>query len=120
VAVLFHDTDLKRLCQIDAKVSELTFAEIQEVSLENGGKIPSLREVLVELDGAKLNIDIKAKNAILPTVQAIEETSAHFLQILWWTRPESTDQGHRCPATPAALWINHFSRSRVHPGNGQA
>ena len=77
VAVLFHDTDLKRLCQIDAKVSELTFAEIQEVSLENGGKIPSLREVLVELDGAKLNIDIKAKNAILPTVQAIEETSAH-------------------------------------------
>ena len=77
VAVLFHDNDLSRLCGIDAKVSEISFSELQSFKLPNGSSIPSLQNVLEEMPEVKLNIDIKAGNAIRPTVQAIETTQAH-------------------------------------------
>lgn len=77
VAVLFHDSDLSRLCGLDAKVSELTYRELREVSLPNGSLIPALEDVLEQMPEVRLNIDIKAKNAIAPTVQAIENTGSH-------------------------------------------
>jgi|TARA_B110000259_G_C14000943_1_gene396232 glycerophosphoryl diester phosphodiesterase len=77
VAVLFHDTTLLRLISVDAKVSDLTFAELSSYSLPNGGKVPSLDQVLRELPGVRLNIDIKSAEAVAPTVRAIEENNAH-------------------------------------------
>ena len=77
VAVLFHDTTLLRLMSVDAKVSELTFAELSSYSLPNNGKVPSLDQVLRELPGVRLNIDIKSAGAVAPTVRAIEENNAH-------------------------------------------
>ena len=77
VAVLFHDSTLLRLMSVDAKVSELTFAELSSYSLPNNGKVPSLDQVLRELPGVRLNIDIKSAGAIGPTVRAIEENNAH-------------------------------------------
>ena len=77
VAVLFHDPTLLRLMSVDAKVSELTFAELSSYSLPNNGKVPSLDQVLRELPGVRLNIDIKSAGAIGPTVRAIEENNAH-------------------------------------------
>jgi len=77
VAVLFHDTTLLRLMAVDAKVSDLTFAELSSYSLPNNGKVPSLDQVLRELPGVRLNIDIKSDGAVAPTVRAIEENSAH-------------------------------------------
>jgi glycerophosphoryl diester phosphodiesterase len=62
---------------VDAKVSELTFAELSSYSLPNNGKVPSLDQVLRELPGVRLNIDIKSAGAIGPTVRAIEENNAH-------------------------------------------
>jgi|TARA_B110000261_G_C12987534_1_gene318973 glycerophosphoryl diester phosphodiesterase len=77
VAVLFHDSTLLRLMSVDARVSELTFAELSSYSLPNNGKVPSLDQVLRELPGVRLNIDIKSAGAIGPTVRAIEENNAH-------------------------------------------
>ena len=77
VAVLFHDTTLLRLMSVDAKVSDLTFAELSSYSLPNGGKVPSLDQVLRELPTVRLNIDIKSAEAVAPTVRAIEENNAH-------------------------------------------
>ena len=77
VAVLFHDTTLLRLMSVDAKVSELTFSELSSYSLPNGGKVPSLEQVLRELPKVRLNIDIKSAEAVAPTVRAIEENNAH-------------------------------------------
>lgn len=77
VAVLFHDSTLLRLMSVDAKVSELTFAELSSYSLPNNGKVPSLDQVLRELPGVRLNIDVKSAGAIGPTVRAIEENNAH-------------------------------------------
>ena len=56
IAVLFHDTNLLRLMSVDAKVSELTFAELSSYSLPNKGKVPSLDQVLRELPGVMLNL----------------------------------------------------------------
>jgi len=77
VAVLFHDTTLLRLMSVDAKVSELTFAELSSYLLPNGGKVPSLEQVLRELPTVRLNIDIKSAEAVASTVRAIEENKAH-------------------------------------------
>ena len=77
VAVLFHDTTLLRLMSVDAKVSELTFAELSSYPLPNGSKIPSLDQVLRELPKVRLNLDIKSAEAVAPTVRAIEENNAH-------------------------------------------
>ena len=77
VAVLFHDDTLLRLLSVDAKVSELTFSELSGYSLPNNGKIPSLANPLSQLPQALFNIDIKSASAVNPTVEAIEENSAH-------------------------------------------
>ena len=77
VAVLFHDATLLRLMSVDARVSELTFAELSSYSLPNKGKVPSLDQVLRELPGVMLNLDIKSAGAVSPTVRAIEENNAH-------------------------------------------
>jgi len=77
VAVLFHDETLLRLLSVDARISELTFAELSNYLLPNRGKIPSLDQALRELPQAKFNIDIKSTSAVSSTVKAIEENSAH-------------------------------------------
>lgn len=75
VAVLFHDSDLRRVAGLDLQIAKMTYRELAEVRLIHGGHIPSLDEVL-RLD-VKLNLDIKVSGAILPTVRAIEENQAH-------------------------------------------
>jgi glycerophosphoryl diester phosphodiesterase len=60
---------------IDRKISSLTFDELSEVRLLNGSTIPSLAQGL-EL-GVRLNLDIKSKLAITPTVREIERLGAH-------------------------------------------
>ena len=39
--VIFHDSDLKRVAGLNKRVSDLTFKEIKEVDLINGGTVPS-------------------------------------------------------------------------------
>lgn len=75
IAVLFHDADLKRVAGIDRKISSMTFQELSQISLLNGAKIPSLAQGLSL--GVRLNLDIKSKNAIAPTVREIELFGAH-------------------------------------------
>ena len=37
--VIFHDADLKRIAGIDKKIKDLTFDEVTNIDLINGGKI---------------------------------------------------------------------------------
>lgn len=47
VPVVFHDFSLKRVCGVDKKVSDLTFAQLQELRLcGSDQKIPSFAQVL--------------------------------------------------------------------------
>lgn len=76
-AVLFHDDDLSRVAGLNIKVSELSLRELQEITLSNGGRIPTLREALSHFPSAFFNLDIKTKAAIEPTILSIEELGAH-------------------------------------------
>lgn len=74
VAVLFHDSTLERTHQVAKRISELTFTQLQEIS---GSSIPSLAQALEQLPQAKFNLDLKSGAAIGPTVEIIEQYSAH-------------------------------------------
>lgn len=52
VPVVFHDYNLKRVCGVNKKVRELTFAELQELTLyQSQERIPSLQSVLDMVNG---------------------------------------------------------------------
>ena len=77
VAVLTHDTNLRRCTGLDANVYDLTYAEIEQLDAGSffskrfaGTKIPTLKQVLRLCKGRiKLNIEIKP-SAATPTLEA--------------------------------------------------
>lgn len=71
--VVIHDEDLKRLCGVDAKVSDLTFEELNKYAV-NGEKIPAFEEVLALLDQKHiLNAEIKEARVAQEALKLIDE-----------------------------------------------
>lgn len=63
--VVFHDADLKRMCGVDKKVSELTYAELDQYTLlDSDQHIPLLIEVLDVLDGTPVLCEFKSHGSI--------------------------------------------------------
>src|SRR5699024_367154 len=62
IPVVFHDHDLKRMCNIDKKIKELTYEELQVFRLKNSNeKIPKLVHVLDSVNGkVPLIVELKA------------------------------------------------------------
>lgn len=66
--VVFHDNDLKRMCGVNRRVDELTYAELRELQLLNTNQhIPLLSEVLDVLDGATLLCEFKPMRSYTDT-----------------------------------------------------
>ena len=66
--VVFHDNNLNRMCGVDRRIDELTYAELSELRLlESDQSIPLLSEVLTVLDGATLLCELKAMRSYLDT-----------------------------------------------------
>lgn len=67
VPVVFHDFDLKRICGLEQKVSQLTLAELKELRLlHTDAVIPTLEEALAVVDGkSPLIIELKT-NSLRP------------------------------------------------------
>ena len=76
VPVLFHDDDLLRVAGLPRKINEVTIAELSGLLLLDGGKIPTLREALVELPTARFNLDLKVWGAVQASVDLIRELGA--------------------------------------------
>jgi len=76
VAVLFHDDDLERVAGLPLKISELSFSQLQEISLANGSKVPSLKSVLEHFPALRLNLDVKSQPGCAATAEAINEMQA--------------------------------------------
>ena len=74
--VIFHDSDLKRVAGLNKRVSDLTFKEIKEVDLINGGTIPSLEETLSSFPNLRFNIDIKVDSAVEETIRIVKNHNA--------------------------------------------
>jgi glycerophosphoryl diester phosphodiesterase len=58
--VVFHDDDVERLGKRRGLVRELSFAELRELDLGGGEKIPLLDEVLEELGSMLVNVELKS------------------------------------------------------------
>ena len=71
VAVLFHDHDLSRVAGDKRRIRDVTFAELREIELSAGGRVPGLEAVLLELTSARFNLDIKSDEAVAPAVEVI-------------------------------------------------
>jgi len=63
--VVFHDANLKRMCGVDRRLSDLTYAELKALSLKGSEyTIPTLAEVLSLVGGrVPLMIEVKGEKA---------------------------------------------------------
>lgn len=97
--VVIHDDNLKRVCGVDKRVSELTFRQLQEYTLfQSQETIPLFGDVLQLIDGrVPLVMEIKAKTfckALCERVAAIMDSyrgvycmeSFSPLALLWYRR----------------------------------
>ena len=97
--VVFHDASLKRMCGIDRKVTECSYAELQQYTLANSSqKIPMLDEVLSVIDGrAPLIVEIKPEGNCIRTTELLNARmtdydgiycieSVHPLVVAWYYR----------------------------------
>lgn len=72
--VVIHDATVDRTTNGKGKIKSYNLKELQKLNAGNGEKIPTLEEVLVFLQGkTKVNIDIKEKAAVEPTIDIIEK-----------------------------------------------
>ena len=70
--VVFHDFDLKRMCGVHKKLTELTYAELEQYSLKNSTeKIPLFSDVLELVNGkVPLVVEIKVDFDYKATTEA--------------------------------------------------
>ncbi len=73
--VVFHDEDTKRLCGVDKKVSQLTYAELCEMRLaDTDEKIPLFSELLKTVDGkTPLIVELKPYNDVDKLCRAVNK-----------------------------------------------
>ena len=78
-AVIFHDPTLTRLTTsstlpvVTARIEDLTWQELEQISLARGGRVMTLRQLFEAFPDAKFNIDIKSRLAIEPTAAVLAE-----------------------------------------------
>lgn len=62
----FHDADLARTCGVPARIGDLTFEEISRLRVDGREPIPTLEEVVLSWPDARINIDCKSDEAVVP------------------------------------------------------
>ena len=82
--MVFHDYTLARMCRVDKKLSELTAAELGEITLADTAEhIPTLKEVLAVVAGrVPLLIEVKGENGNTALCPALASVMAEY-QGLW-------------------------------------
>ncbi len=118
IAVLFHDDDLERVAGLPLKISELTFSELSDLSLTNGSKVPSLKQVLEHFPQLRLNLDVKAQAGCEATARVINELRVHdrvLLSSFSRSRKLATIKQLAKPVATSAsstevlgLWLTHM------------
>jgi glycerophosphoryl diester phosphodiesterase len=76
VLLAFHDARLDRVTDARGAIADQTWAEVSKARIAGVEPIPRLDEVLGAWPDVRLNIDVKAANAIDPLVLAIQRANA--------------------------------------------
>jgi glycerophosphoryl diester phosphodiesterase len=71
VLVVFHDDDLARLANVDARIEDLSWEEVSQLRVAEEYPIPRFDEVVERFDDVRFNIDPKTNAAVGPLVAAI-------------------------------------------------
>lgn len=74
VPVILHD---RKLNSLPRPIDKLDWRDIPTAARGDGESIATLESVLRALPSVRFNIDIKAKSAIRPTVEVLEQLDAH-------------------------------------------
>ncbi|MFL6055324.1 MAG: glycerophosphodiester phosphodiesterase [Actinoallomurus sp.] len=74
--VAFHDATLDRVTDRTGPIARLTSAEVAKARIAGREPIPRLEEILTAWPAARLNIDVKAENAIGPLTEALYRAGA--------------------------------------------
>ncbi len=62
VPVIFHDYDLKRMANLDAKIYSLKYGQTKKIRLIGGSLIPTLGDIVPLLDSLNAFLEIKVEN----------------------------------------------------------
>lgn len=76
VPMVFHDPDLLRVTGRAGDVSDLTEAELAEIPLPCGNRIPTLAEALDSFPALRFNIDLKDSAGVVPVARLLAEREA--------------------------------------------
>ena len=80
--VLFHDRTLTRVTSspvlpaVTSRIEDLTWRELESISLAQGGRVMTLRQALVSFPNVKFNIDVKSARAIEPVTRVLVQSAA--------------------------------------------
>lgn len=71
--VCFHDGGLKRLTGTEGKITDYTLAELNQLTLHDGSRIPLLTDALRVMDKQlRLNVELKGPGTAEPTYRIIQ------------------------------------------------
>lgn len=76
VPVTLHDATLRRLADRPEQVADLSLEQLRRVRIGGREPVPTLAEVLAAYPDVRLNVDVKADDAIAPTVAAVRAAAA--------------------------------------------
>ncbi|ATE54820.1 glycerophosphodiester phosphodiesterase [Actinosynnema pretiosum] len=76
VVVVHHDSTLDRTTDGTGVVSQLPWARVREARVGGREPVVRLEELMEELPGAFLNIDVKSDAAVAPVVELLRRTGA--------------------------------------------
>ncbi|WP_433791497.1 glycerophosphodiester phosphodiesterase [Actinoplanes sp. CA-252034] len=76
IPVVIHDARLDRVAGRQARVADLTWADLCSVRVAGAAAVPRLDEVLDAWPGVRFNVDVKADRVVEPAVAAVHATGA--------------------------------------------
>ncbi|MGC5022286.1 glycerophosphodiester phosphodiesterase [Micromonospora sp. DT47] len=76
VAVVFHDTTLRRVTGESGRIADLRWADLASVRVGGAAVVPRLDEVLDAWPQVRFNIDVKADRGVEPTVATVTRADA--------------------------------------------
>jgi glycerophosphoryl diester phosphodiesterase len=76
VAVVFHDATLARMLGDERRVRDVRWADLATLRVGGEAAVPRLDETLDAWPQVRFNIDVKAGNAIAPTLDAVRRAKA--------------------------------------------
>jgi len=76
VLAAFHDSNLKRTCDIDRRLGDMTWNELRDARVDGKAPIPLLEDILGSWPDVRVNIDCKTDAAMPALVAALQRTNA--------------------------------------------